>query len=513
MSRLENTAKNFVWSTVSTLLSALIGFVSRMVFINVLGTAYLGVNGLFTNLLTMLSFTELGIGAAINFSLYKPLASNDIEQIKTLMNFYKKAYRVIAGIITVLGLILLPFIKLFIKGGEGIQSIYLIYMIFLFNTAYSYLFTYKRTLLFADQKSYLITNIQMVINILTLLIQLAILLVFKNYIAYLISMVIIGVLQNFYVNGYINKRYPYLLEKKVQNLSKENRTSIVKNVKALLIHKLGDLCISQTDNIIISSFINITVVGLVSNYFLLINTVNSFLMNLFNAANASWGHLIATETEEKRLSIFNGYNFLAFCFFGWASICFYNLLNPFVTLWIGKDKLIGQVVINLLIINFYVTGMRIPLANIKAAAGVYFQDRFVSVIQAAINLIVSIIGVRYLGLAGVFIGSVVSSLAVPCWYRPIVVYKYVLAASPKTYFSKYICYALLTGVNTGITYGLSTLLFKNSITWVSVFGTGMICTVIPFIVISLCFRNTKEYQYVKGLVKTLAYGRLLKRSD
>jgi len=511
MSRLENTAKNFIWSTISTLLGALIGFVSRTVFIHVLGTDYLGVNGLFTNLLTMLSFTELGIGAAINFSLYKPLALNDIEQIKSLMNFYKKAYGIIAGIITVLGLILLPFIKLFITGGEGIQNIYLIYLIFLFNTSYSYLFTYKRTLLFADQKSYLITNIQMVINILTLLIQLAILLVFKNYIAYLASMVVMGVLQNFYVNGYINKRYPYLLEKKVQNLSKENRASILKNVKALLLHKMGDLCINQTDNIIISSFINITVVGLVSNYYLIINTVNSFLVNLFNAANASWGHLIATETEEKRLDIFNGYNFLAFCFFGWASICFYNLLNPFITLWIGEDKLIGQGIVNLVIINFYVTGMRIPLANIKAAAGVYFQDRFVSLIQAAINLVISIVSVRYLGLAGVFMGSVVSSLLVPCWYRPIVVYRYVLAASPKTYFIKYICYALVTGVNTGITSALSTWLFKNGITWVSVCGTGIICTAIPFIVICLCFRHTKEYRYVKGLVKTLAYDRVLKR--
>ena len=182
------------------------------------------------------------------------------------------------------------------------------------------------------------TNIDMIISICTLLLQIIFLFIFKNYYVYLAVNVIVGISQNFYVNSYINRRYPYLLEKNVEPLSKENKDTIVKNVKAMILHKLGDLCINQTDNIIISSFISIQLVGLVSNYNLIINMINKFCMNLFNAANASLGNLIATENNKKRYEVFKGYNFMAFWIFGWCAICFAVLLNPFITLMDWKRK-------------------------------------------------------------------------------------------------------------------------------------------------------------------------------
>jgi O-antigen/teichoic acid export membrane protein len=509
MSRIENTTKNFAWSMVSSILSAVLGFISRTVFINILGMTYLGVNGLFTNILSMLSLTELGVGTAITFSLYKPLADNDVEKIKSLMHFYKGAYQTIALVVTCLGLAVLPFLGVIVKGGGGIEHIPLIYLIFLFNTAYSYLFTYKRTLLSADQKSYLITNINMVISIATITIQLVVLMVFHNYFWYLISASIIGVAQNFYVNHYIDKRYPYLLEKNYKKLSNEEKQPIVKNVKAMMLHKLGDLCINQTDNVIISSFINVTVVGLVSNYTLIINGVNSFIKNIFDAASASWGHLIATENEEKRLEVFKGYNFLAFWFFGWATVCFYILINPFITLWIGSERIISQPILNLILINYYLVGMRVPVYSVKSSAGIYVQDKFVPLIQSAINLIVSIIGVQYLGLAGVFIGTIVSSL-VPCLYRPIVVYKYVFGASPKEYFINYFYYFMVVLLNILVVSSISTWVFKNGVTWLSLLETGLTCVILPNTINWLLFKNTEDYRYVRGIVKSII-GKALKK--
>lgn len=503
MSRLENTTKNFVWSTISSLVSSLLGFISRTIFIYTIGSLYLGINSLFTNILAMLSFTELGIGTAINFSLYKPLAQNNIEEIKSLMNLYKKAYRIIAIVVTIIGISILPFLNIFVKGANQVENIHFIYLIFLFNTSYSYLFSYKRTLLSADQKSYLMTNIDMIITLLTLILQILFLCLFKNYYVYLLVNVIIGILQNFYVNNYINKRYPYLLDKNVEPLDKNIVKSIINNIKAMMLHKLGDLCINQTDNIIISTFVNIQIVGVVSNYTLIINIINKFAMNIFNAANASLGNLIATDDRSKSLDIFNGYNFIAFWVFGWTSICFMILLNPFIELWIGSENVITMPILILIIINYYLVGMRIPVANIKAAAGLYTQDKYVPIVQSIVNLFISVIGVQKWGLIGIYIGTVISSLILPCWYRPMVIYKYIFDKSPKEYFLKYIAYFSIILFNVLLTSWVSNAILGTDITWISLVCRGIICLILPNIILYLIFKNTSDFKYVLTLLKMI----------
>jgi hypothetical protein len=195
MSRIENTSKNFVFSLLATVVTAITSFVSRTVFIHTIGVDYLGANSLFTNVLSMLSLTELGISSAIGFSLYAPLARKDVPAIKALMQFYKRAYQIIALVIAILGLSLLPFLKYIIKDPGNIRHIPFIYIVFLYNTAVSYLFTYKTTLLVADQKSYVMTNMTAVINIITVAVQTTILLLFRNYFVYLILGAVINTVQ------------------------------------------------------------------------------------------------------------------------------------------------------------------------------------------------------------------------------------------------------------------------------------------------------------------------------
>jgi O-antigen/teichoic acid export membrane protein len=380
--RKEYTLNNILFGVGQAFVKDILGFISRTIFIKTLGATYLGVNGLMISILSMLSLAELGVGTAITYSLYKPLVNEDHTTINLLMAFYKKAYRIISLVIFVLGLIAMLFLKVIIKDYQSINNLYLIYFIFLVTTAYSYNFSYKRTIISADQKGYLLIPFTTVSSLLVVIISIIELIIFKNYIAYLLIQFIDSLLENIFVNGYINKKYNYINSKVIEKLPKDELDKLIKNVKAMFMHTIGDYVLNSTDNIVISSFISISMVGLYSNYLLLISAINAFLMILFNSATASFGNLIAKESREKSLNTFRIFNFMGFWIFGWATVCFYTLLNPFISLWIGKSFIIDQAIINVVLLNFYITGMRVPLSILKMAAGVYTQDRFVPIIQS-----------------------------------------------------------------------------------------------------------------------------------
>lgn len=487
------------------MVTAITSFISRTVFIHAIGITYLGANSLFTNILSMLSLTELGLSSAIGFSLYAPLAKNDTETIKSLMRFYKKAYRIIALVITILGLALIPFLDRLIKDPGDIRHIPLIYIVFLYNTVISYLFTYKTTLVVADQKSYLITNMTSVIGIITVVIQTIVLLVFKNYFVYLIIGALINTVQWYFIDRQIYRQYPYLKEKHVQALAENEKNNIAKNVKAMVFHKFGELCINQTDNIIISSFISIAAVGIYNNYYMIINIINKFAQSIFSAATASLGNLIATESSERRYEVFKRYNFLGFWVFGWTGLCLYVLLNPFVELWLGEGFLIDQLTLSLVMLNYYLVGMRVTIGNVKNAAGLYSQDQWAPVVQALVNLVVSIWGALKMGLPGVFLGTVVSSVAVPCWYRPMVVYKYAFQKPVSEYFARYFMYLAVVFLNLFLVIGINHVIIDSFVfnVYISFVLKMTVCAILPNAVIIILFHRTDEFTYLVSLANSL----------
>ncbi len=505
MSRIENTSKNFAFSLLATIVTSVTSFISRTVFIKTIGVAYLGANSLFTNILSMLSLTELGLSSAIAYSLYAPLAKKDVETIKSLMRFYKNAYRIIALVILSIGLALIPFLDYLIKDPGDIQNIPFIYLIFLYNTVVSYLFTYKTTLLVADQRSYILTNMTTVINIVSVAIQVLALLLFKNYFVYLLLGAVINTSQWYWVNRRIFSVYPFLKDKNTSPLAQTEKNQIATNVKAMVFHKLGELCINQTDNIIISSFISIVVVGVYNNYYMIIGIINRFAQSIFGAATASLGNLIATESKEKRYEVFKRYNFLGFWVFGWTGICLYELLTPFVQLWLGDNFVIDNLTLSLVMLNYYLVGMRVTIGNVKMAAGLYAQDQWVPIVQAIINLVVSIFAAIHMGLAGVFLGTVVSGLAIPCWYRPVIVYKYAFERSPKEYFIAYLKYFSVVIISLLLVKFVSTTLvdtaFKN--VYLAFLAKMIVCALVPNIIVCLVFRKTDEFRYIMNLGKAI----------
>lgn len=495
-SRTQKAAKNFLFSILGNSVNYIITFVSRTIFIYILGATYLGISGLFTNVLGMLSLAELGVGTAISFSLYKPLATGDKQKIKALIDFYRTAYRFIALVVSILGLILIPFLPYIIKGAEDIKNINLIYILYLTNTVLSYLITYKSTLLVADQKSYLSTNITTITNIVTALTQIVALLIFKNFIVYLVIQIVIQLAGKVYTNLYTEKKYPFLKEKGNEKLDKEERHFIFKKIRALMAHKVGDVAINQTDSIITSSFINVTTVGLVSNFTMIIQVVNSLINTFFTSAIAGLGNVIATETVEKKLAVFKKYDFLGFVFFGWSTVFLYFMLDPFVTIWIGSDKLVDKYTLLLLCINYYFTGQRISLGNIKSAAGVFEQDVWIPFAQAIVNIVVSIVSVQICGLPGIYIGTLLSSF-IPNIGRPIIVYKYIFEKKSFEYFKEYfkrIIILLLIGL---IIFVIDAL-FNVSNSLILLLLRFLYSLIIPFSVMWIVFHRSPEWQYCKN---------------
>lgn len=505
--RIKNTLRNFGTGLGTTLVSNMLSFVSRTVFISILGTSYLGVNGLLANVLSMLSLAELGIGTAINFSLYKPIADNDEKKISILMNFYKVAYRWIGLLVFGVGLILMLFLDVIIKDPGDVKHLRLIFFIYLVNTSYSYFMTYKVTLLNANQKGYMLARTNICFNIITVCSQILILILTKNYIVYLLVNMICLFIQRLYINNKVVKLYPILKEKTTEKLPKEELRTITKNVKAMMLHKIGDYCINGTDNIIISAFISVGVVGLYSNYAMLIGMVNGIIVMFFNSMTASMGHLIAIETNERKKEIFELINFIGFWLFGFATVCFYNLLNPFIELWLGKEYLVSQGILVIVILNYYLTGMRVPVHTVKAASGLYDEDKYTPLIQSVVNLSVSIILVQKWGLAGVFMGTLVSSVVLPCWQRPYIVCKHALKTSAKGYFIKYLKYLITVIISTvGIAALLNRYLVESTI--VNFIIRMIICTILPNIIFIILYRKTYEFKQILDIADNMMGGRI-----
>ncbi|MGQ7884887.1 lipopolysaccharide biosynthesis protein [Paenibacillus sp. WC2504] len=484
----------------SQIIITLLSFVSRTVFINSLGVEYLGINGLFTNILGMLSLAEAGIGSSIIYALYKPVADNDTNKINMLMRLYRNAFRAIALVIFIIGVALIPFLNS-IVGETTIPNIKIIFFIFLISTSSSYLFSYKVSLLNVAQKGYISTGIYSISSILSALVKIAILKYTNNYIFYLIADVIITVTTSILLSLFVNKIYPYLKIPTLSKLDNETKSGIIKNMKALILHQIGSYAVFGTDNIIISTFVGVAAVGLYSNYYMLINICRTFINQIFDNIIHSLGNLVATEEKNKIYNIFKITMFFNFWIYSFFSILLFITLDPFIRIWLGTDFLLGRLVLIIVMINFYVTGMRRSINMVKQTSGIYHEDRYASFVEAIINLIFSIVLVKYLGMAGVFIGTLISTLTVPFWVAPYLVYKKVFERSLFYYFIDYLKFFIV-----GLTVCLLTVLVSSTIDIQSILGLclkGLIALVIPNLIYVLIFRKTKEFSYLLTVVSNL----------
>jgi O-antigen/teichoic acid export membrane protein len=422
------------------------GYIVRIVFTHVLSEEYVGVNGLFADILNVLSLSEMGIETAVSFALYKPISEDNIKLQQSIMKLYRSFYHYVALFVGIAGLCVIPFMDLLIKDKPDIENLTYIYILYLLNTVLSYLFVYKRTLLDAHQLMYIGTLTKTVSWVIQDIVQIAILLLTKNFVLYLYVYILTTLLSNLYISRKTDRLFPFIKEKHCEKLSKEDKNGIIKNIRAMMMHKIGDVMVNNTDNLLISGFVGITSVGCYSNYWLLIGSVQQVLNETFQGITASVGNLGATTESSHVREIFQAAFFLNNFLFGAATICLFELLNPFVELSFGKQYLFTMDIVLVLCINFYIKGMTKSCLVFRNSLGLFWYDRYKPIIEAVINLVSSIILAFKLGTLGVFLGTFISTVTTTLWVEPYVLYKYHFHVPFRTYFATLAKYCLETGL-------------------------------------------------------------------
>lgn len=499
MSRTKQSIKNASFSLICQGVQLAFQLITRVFFIRIIGREYLGLNGLFTDLLTALQLVELGIGPAIAFSLYKPLAENDKEKVKTIMNLFKKAYRIIGIVVFTLGLVFLPFYPYLIKDIPNIGNLNLIYMLFVFNTSISYFYSYYRTLLISDQKKYIDISIQTGITLIYSIAQILTLYFTHNYIYYLLLQICGTVLINFIASRIALKEYPYLKEKDVQKLDETTSKEIKKNVLSMVFHKVGSIVRDSTDNLLISKFIGLAITGLYSNYSMITKALTNIVNQVFAAVVSSVGNLHVTKSAKSQRKVFYKINYINFWIATFCACCFGGLINSFIILIADESYLLGIFVTASISLKFYLDVMRKTPWMFCEAAGIYWQGKTKPIWEVIVNLIVSVILVKFIGMCGIFIGTIITILTVDLTIEPYLAFKYVLKDKTTKYYKKYAMYLIIAVITYALNFTICNSIGKGGIVWFII--KAIISVIIVNGMIVICTFKTKEFQYVKKVIK------------
>ena len=502
-SRSEYSTINIITGFGGYFVNTIMGYICRMIFVRCLSAEYLGVNGLFTNILSMLSLAELGIGGAIGFALYRPLAENDKDKIATLMQFYGKAYKIIGLIVAAIGLIMLPFLNIIIPDHPNIrENLYVIYLVYLFNTSSTYFFSYRSALLTAAQRNYIVLGVNYIITILQSALQISVLLTTHSYIFYLGIQTIGIFVNNVIVSWWAKKDYPYITQKDVVPLTKSEKKSLFINVKALTINKLSTILVNNTDNIVLTYFSGLISVGVASNYVLLTSTLSSLTSQMFNSLTASIGNLNAIENNEKKYSFFRILNLSNFWIFGWGAIGIALVSGDLVKLCFGSNYVLDMSIPIVLALNFYVVGMQNAVYAYKNTMGLFRFGQYLLLLTATINLGLDIILGKKMGILGIYLSTLIARFLTNVWYEPYAVFKYGLGIRPDKYLKKYIEYFFLLCITGTCCYFVCSVCHFNTL--INVILKLIICSVIPNIMFLGYYYRTEEGKYLIGTIQRLA---------
>jgi len=507
MSRTAAAARNSGYAILQRVVSVGLSFVNRTAFIYVLGVEYLGVNGLFASILVVLSFAELGMGSAITFSLYKPLADGDRETAKGLIRLYRRIYRVVGIFIALVGVGLIPVLPRIINNYEAIAvpHLNLIYLLVLANTVVSYFFSHKRALLTADQKEYLNTRNSMVFGALTQVAQVIVLVVTHNYILYLAMSVLFTVAANAWISRLVDRLYPSLVDMQSADLPRETQRGVVTLALASINHKVGQMVVNSTDNVVISALVGIGAVGMYSNYLMILGMLDGLFSAVGTGIVASVGNLHAVDDREHASLVYDRVYYLYRWIYITLSVVLFSTLNRFIMLWAGNEYVFSQVVVGLLIANFYVSGMRHVTSTFISASGLYYRTRFRPLWEAAINLAVSIGAAVVFGVAGVFAGTLVAYLSGSIWYDPRVLFRDWFGKSTAAFFAGYFRDSVMTAVLCALAYAISQRLLPESM--LGLVGTGVVSLAMATVALAGVYGRQEHRAYYAGLIHA-AYMRL-----
>lgn len=503
-SRTVNTARNLYWGVLARIMGIIMPFISRTAMIYVLGMRYVGLDSLFVSLLNVLSLAELGFGSALVFSMYKPMAEHDVKTINALLSFYKKCYRCIGIIIFGLGVILLPFLNIFISGDVPVEvNVYILFSIQLFNTVIGYFtFAYRGSIFQAQQRVDVSQKISLVLGIVSNIARAVILIAFRNYYIYILVGPVVTVSQNLLVAYYTQKLYPEFYCE--GNVSSEERKIIKNKVSGLIFQKIGRIVLSSVDTVVISAFLGLEILGIYNGYYYVITAFVGFISVIQAAMIPSLGNSVAMESKEKNYRDFRKFHFLIMWLLTWWSACLLCLYQPFMELWQGKENMLSFGMVVLFCLYFYLHHIGDITYMYKEAAGIWWEGRYCSLIAAFINLVFNIAMVQIIGLPGILISTIIALVTVHIPYGSWILFKHYFASKEKYFFYiRRLClYFPVAVVISFATYVVCIYISVASL-WLQLFIRGCICIVLPNILFALIYRKMDDFQesvkYLTGI--------------
>lgn len=495
--RAENSRRNLTNGIINQVIILIINFISRTIFIKILGEQYLGINGLYTNILSLLSLTELGLGNIALYTLYSPLAKKDEKKINQLINFYKKVYFIIFCTVIIIGAVFIPLLKYIIDTNLPLKDLILYYILYLLNTALSYVFIDKRILVNADQKVYIIRNITTLVTIIQFILQTCVLIIFKNFYLYLIVQCVCTLLTNFIIN--IKAEKLYTLDSKLE-LQKQEKRSILSQTKDLFVYKLNVTMVNSVDNIFISILLGTNIVGYYSNYNMIILMIINLVNLIINSISASIGNLNVIAQKQEKEQFFYKLLLAMQWIVSFVSCCMLLLFNDFITLWIGANYIFSDITVLIIIMNFYIAYIISPIWIFRETNGLFKEVKYVMMITAILNIIFTyILGTKY-GLNGIIGATILSRLLTTVWYEPKILFKKCFDSTPTKYYLLQFKNIMIFCLATLISYIITkNIIVSNYIIWI-------IKAIIILIVFNgtyiLIYKNNSDFKYiVKKMVK------------
>lgn len=501
MTRTKYFAQNVKWKVLFVVASSAMNMLNRYIFMHWMGAEYLGISGLFSSVLGVLSFADLGLSGAFSFCFYQAIAQRDDEHCSVLITSLEKLLNGIAVGMLVVGIALTPFIPLIVTGNDAVDTFHLrlYYVLFLLDMVNGYLFMARTCYVTARQKEFLTMPITTGFSIGKVLAGIVCILVTRNYTIYLCVSILIGFVQRIVLNRFICKRFPEAKRRVKGKLKEDELASIRRNVKAAVVNKLAGISVLQTDNILMSIGVGIVTTGFVSNYVSIKMLVMSVISNIENSLTPSMGNVIATESKERQLEIFYQYVSLNTALISISFVLLTVLSSPFIELLFGSEAVITIDVVAMMNLSILFMYSTYALNILPSAAGMHNVGLSMVWVEGISNLIFSILAMQWFGLLGVYIGTVLAELIVYIW-KPFIVMKKLYGIWPKQYFlitSKGIgCAVLLTGV---IQQG-QLFLSSSIISWGRFLGFSCFAAMLSFMGYSLFHFNDP---YFRATVRTV----------
>lgn len=500
--RTKNASRNILFGGFLKVYQILAIFLMRTALIYFMGMQYLGLNSLFTSILQVLNLAELGVGSAMVYSMYKPIAESDRKTICALMHLYKKYYTIIGFVIAILGIILLPFIPNLIKMDtvpRGI-NVYVLYLLNLMSTVLSYwLFAYKNCLISAHQRTDIGSKIIIIVNTLQYVCQLAVLIIFKNYYYYVIVALGMQALTNLVTAVVVDKMYPQYKAK--GKLEKSVVNQINGRVKDLFTAKIGAVVVNSVDTIVISAYLGLTVLAVYQNYYFILNAIIGFFYIIFSGITAGMGNSFVTESVDKNYDDLKVFSFIINWLICICCCCFIGLYQPFMLLWVGGEYVLPYNFVVLFCIYFYVYVLSLVWATAKDAAGMWHSDRFRPLIGAIANLVMNLVLVKIIGLYGVLLSTILSYILITMPWLIRNLSKELYKRSMLSYVLTVGKQVVVTGISCIISFFCCRLIKVDGIIGLIVYV--IICFTIPNIIQYLIFYRIDEYNKAKKLVQNI----------